>query len=295
MAKSKSFFGLRTGSTKTLTFQVMSGKQVTKDRVEIVKNPRTVAQMNQRCYMATASAAYAHMKQIVNHSFEGYSYGQQNMSKFIADNIALLKNAVMIGATDYGYNPYRDRKFYPGAYKISQGSLVPTVFLYDVSLGDNVAEIDLFSGSLAANFTANDVAAQLGLALGEMHTVCTIYQNNTQTGWLFGFTRIKFIKAGTTALTTANMSTYFELESSMGDAAWEVSGQTLTINLTNVNCGEGGSAYSGVIYSRKAANGWLRSTAYIYVQDGVEMTPIFEDAMATYPQGTAYVLNGGNF
>lgn len=37
MAQSKGFFGLRKGSTKSLTFSVLDGKQITKDRVYDVK------------------------------------------------------------------------------------------------------------------------------------------------------------------------------------------------------------------------------------------------------------------
>ena len=48
MAQSKSFFGLRTGSTKSLTFQVYRGQQITKDRVTRVSNPQSDAQMQQR-------------------------------------------------------------------------------------------------------------------------------------------------------------------------------------------------------------------------------------------------------
>ena len=45
MAKSTGYFGLRHGSTKSHTFQVVGGQQITKDRVEGGKNPRTLAQM----------------------------------------------------------------------------------------------------------------------------------------------------------------------------------------------------------------------------------------------------------
>ena len=41
MAKSANYFGLRTGSTKSHTFSVVDGKQITKDRVEGGKDPRT--------------------------------------------------------------------------------------------------------------------------------------------------------------------------------------------------------------------------------------------------------------
>ena len=62
MAKSKSFFGLRKGSTKTLTFSVLDGQQITKDRVTDVKNPRSKAQMEQRCILKTAALAYSTLK-----------------------------------------------------------------------------------------------------------------------------------------------------------------------------------------------------------------------------------------
>lgn len=38
MAKSANYFGLRKGSTKSHTFSVVDGKQITKDRVEGCKN-----------------------------------------------------------------------------------------------------------------------------------------------------------------------------------------------------------------------------------------------------------------
>ena len=71
MAKSNSFFGLRRGSTKTLTFSVLDGQQITKDRVTEVKNPRTEMQMSQRCKLKTIALAYSGMKAAVYHSGEG--------------------------------------------------------------------------------------------------------------------------------------------------------------------------------------------------------------------------------
>lgn len=48
MATSKSFFGQRRGSTKTHTFATLRGEQITKDRQEAPRDPRTTAQMRQR-------------------------------------------------------------------------------------------------------------------------------------------------------------------------------------------------------------------------------------------------------
>lgn len=88
MAKSKSFFGLRTGSTKSLTFSVYRGTQVTKDRVTRVANPRSVAQMQQRAKVPVVAAARVALAGLVDHSFEGVTYGQASLQRFSSLNLA---------------------------------------------------------------------------------------------------------------------------------------------------------------------------------------------------------------
>ena len=87
MAKSKSFFGLRTGSTKSLTFQVYRGQQITKDRVFKVSNPRTDSQMVQRALIPIVAASRAALKGLVDHSFEGIAYGDQSLKMFSSLNL----------------------------------------------------------------------------------------------------------------------------------------------------------------------------------------------------------------
>ena len=88
MAKSSSFFGLRRGSTKSLTFQVVDGKQVTKDRVTYVKNPRSYAQATQRSKMAAVADAYRALSSICDHSFESVAYGPASRRQFMSLNLA---------------------------------------------------------------------------------------------------------------------------------------------------------------------------------------------------------------
>ena len=88
MAKSSSFFGLRRGSTKSLTFQVVDGKQVTKDRVTYVKNPRSYAQATQRSKMAAVADAYRALSTICDHSFESVAYGPASRREFMSLNLA---------------------------------------------------------------------------------------------------------------------------------------------------------------------------------------------------------------
>lgn len=79
MAKSKSFFGLRRGSTKSHTYQVYRGQQITKDRVYDVKNPQSQAQMEQRLKLPMVANYVAQLKSILNHSFEGVEYGEESL------------------------------------------------------------------------------------------------------------------------------------------------------------------------------------------------------------------------
>ena len=100
MAKSKSFFGLRTGSTKSLTFQVNRGQQITKDRVYRVSNPRTEGQMTQRALIPIVAAARSALKGLVDHSFEGVPYGEASLREFSKQNL----RAGALSVTSYSPN-----------------------------------------------------------------------------------------------------------------------------------------------------------------------------------------------
>lgn len=117
MARSKSFFGLRTGSTKSLTFQVYRGQQITKDRVYRVSNPRTEAQMKQRAIIPIVAASRAALKGLVDHSFEGVNYGNDSLKKF--SEINLRSGALFIES--YAPNGFSNPGF--ANLVVSKGSL----------------------------------------------------------------------------------------------------------------------------------------------------------------------------
>lgn len=107
MAKSKSFFGLRTGSTKSLTFQVYRGQQITKDRVTRISNPRSEAQMKQRALIPIVAASRAALKGLVDHSFEGVAYGDQSLKMFSSLNL----KAGALTVASYSPNGYSNPGF----------------------------------------------------------------------------------------------------------------------------------------------------------------------------------------
>lgn len=187
MAKSKSFFGLRTGSTKSLTFQVYRGQQITKDRVYRVSNPRTEAQMTQRALIPIVAAARSALKGLVDHSFEGVAYGEASLKEFSKQNL----RAGALSVTSYSPNGVSNPGF--ADLIVSNGSInVP--FNIDAEEKGNYMKTEVKAP--AFNFPAtvkgasadeifkylegyarsNDVAL---IAPGTQLTFLTIYQSGT--------------------------------------------------------------------------------------------------------------------
>ena len=144
MAKSSNFFGLRTGSTKSLTFSVYRGQQITKDRVTRISNPRTTAQMQQRALIPVVAAARSMLKGIVNHSFEGIAYGEASLREFSSQN--LKKDFLKV--ISYPPKGYSDMGF--AELLVSKGTIA-----------DNAQKVPNEDGEFKFKFEIPDNAAEL--------------------------------------------------------------------------------------------------------------------------------------
>ena len=199
MAKSKSFFGLRTGSTKSLTFQVFRGQQITKDRVYRVSNPRTEAQMKQRAIIPIVAAARSALKGLVDHSFEGVAYGEASLKEFSKLNL----RAGALSVTSYSPNGVSNPGF--ADLIVSNGSIiVPHSIEYSTDKWQNTITVKGKTNFPAFKFPKADAGASADpifkyletyartnnvaiFAPGTQLTFLTIYQSgfvkvNTVTG-----------------------------------------------------------------------------------------------------------------
>lgn len=294
MAKSKSFFGLRRGSTKSHTFSVFNGKQITKDRVDSIKNPRSLDQMINRMFLKTCGLAYSNMKQIVDHSFEGKSYGLQCMMYFSKVNSAILRQLEADPAKDPMFAPYQSREFVANPYKIAEGSasaikVVPTVVQAAGSI--TVA----FTTEIAGATTADALNTALGINVGDLCTICFAWEDDEAVAH-FDFLRLTALQGGTTQLTTSNVSDYYLIESTLPVDTITFGTETVTISvpLTVAGAGANQSVLFGAIHSVKADTKWLRSNCVLAGGDSFGGS-LYDDALATYPVGESYVLNGGDF
>lgn len=283
MAKSSSFFGLRRGSTKSLTFSVMDGRQITKDRVTEVKNPRTVMQMNQRCLIKTVSLAYSTMKSIVDHSFEGYTYGAQSMRRFNSVNFPMVKAASYASNPVFGFAAYKDSTPNMGQFKISEGSLsAPQEAAFNISFENNKMIVAIGAGAT----DVNQLADLMGVAIGDIVTCCVLVQDvnlNARFVW------VRFIIPGTaSALTDVRVESNSPVSVSAGN------GVSASLQFSaDAGISADTAALYGIIRSQKATSGYKRSTAFLRSAIG---SPVyldsFSNALATYPKGSEYILNG---
>lgn len=283
MAQSKSFFGLRKGSTKSLTFQVLNGKQITKDRVYNVKNPQTLAQMQQRAIMATAVTAYSKMKAICDHSFEGIEVGAKTMGEFMKNNLALLGKAM----PEVNVTEYKSGDFVFNKYMVSKGTLNPVSSKLQ---GNNVRFDTGVPVSSSDSISWDEIATKMGIKLGGMLTFLIIYEK--QSLWL----RIKFNSNMIATQPTIGDSSFINQLAEDGNIEGNslelsdiiVLNKDVTGNYffeVKLNEGDGAAA----IISERVENTWKRSTAYL----NGNVSYFFDAAFSTYPINTTLLLNGG--
>lgn len=300
MAQSKSFFGLRRGSTKTLTFSVYNGKQVTKDRVTDVKNPRSSMQMKQRAIMATALRGYSALKEICDHSFEGITYGQKSMNYFVSENARMIRAA----APNVNLSLSKGNSV-SNAYIISKGSL-PEVQL----VSDNVDTERKFMHGVpeASSYTFGYLMDDMGAnVVGDMVTIVMLQDNpggNASVYWV----RLKLTEQNKSIAITTNDQGVNILSSLVEGTDYETNIDNFSISDfpitlmtkdgdiylsfgTKVIVSDPKQKSLGIIVSRKTDAGWLRSSS--------TMVNLFEtynyvEALASYPESGEKILNGGN-
>lgn len=285
MAQSKGFFGIRSGSTKNFTFSEMNGKQITKERVYRVKNPRTMAQMRQRMLMATIGAAYSYLKVIADHSFEGKTVGQQCMAEFMRLNLNKFRAAAKNDKGSYAFNAYQDKLINPMRYTLSKGSLPEMPFVIN---SQNQIELSFNAGDIK---TAQDVYDAMGIQVGDLITFVWVVGSSSLTKNIFNFTpsRLNIVRLyanKTGVIATPHDAFTFDANHSDLDINVNKSTDVLKLTSTEVNIGT-------VILSRQAGGTWLRSNSSMAGNKSILAGVTVENQLSTYPIESELILNGG--
>lgn len=286
MAQSKGFFGLRKGSTKNFTFSTLDGKQITKDRVFDVKNPRTESQMRQRMLMTTVGAAYKMLKSIADHSFEGYTSGMQCMRQFNSRNLSRFKQAAAAKGS-VAFNEFKDGDINPLPFILASGSLPGFIFSFD-----GESNLQIVGEKENADFaTAEGIYAALGVQRNDLITFCTVIGEGSTTNGVYSYKAERFNivrlycdKSGA----VSKPADAFTISTNNDQAAISMSTAANAITIKT-----GDADFGAVIQSRKSDSGWLRSDAIMIVAEDVISGVKTANQLATYPVGKELILNNG--
>ena len=303
MAKSKSFFGLRTGSTKSLTFQVYRGQQITKDRVTRISNPRSEAQMRQRALVPIVAASRAALKGLVDHSFEGVPYGDQSLKKFSELNL----RAGALRVVSYSPNGVSNPGF--AELQVSSGSLD---FLYYLGVDEDRTAMVVTMDTLGKKELKFKAAAVGSLATPVLKTIadwgatdCPYVAGGNQLSFLtvsntgtitignneapmstFDICRLLFPSQESTPSQISDVNGTFRVQSQVTEGASEVNlyndlvvinikynheGEKLIFTIQPTNNPTGSTVVGGaVIRSAQVNNVWKRSISKIEFPNDLE-------------------------
>ena len=145
-----------------------------------VKNPKTSAQTLQRVLVKVVALAYAMLKTICNHSFEGVTNGFQCMNKFKKVNLRYLRERAAtlqsLGQSlnqFYQFMPLQSEKWSPFAAIISQGHL-PEISVSIDAEGGHKAYVNTPSRTYA------DFVDSWGLQRGDQVSFVTVQKRQNR-------------------------------------------------------------------------------------------------------------------
>ncbi len=256
------------------------GKRLARIRQTEVKNPKTDGQIIQRMILATASKAYGLMKSIVDHSWQGVSYGgvsqsyflkkaMERIRKFVADSMAAFPSSITDALQWVGL-ALPDRLNEAGyGLQISEGT-IPSVSATYATQGegeDAETVLDHF-GSLMESATQENPATgsavlrAIGAKVGDQITAVAILANGE-------FVKSRYvIKADATS---EELSEAWPTDSEIDGGPFDAN-ETIVIPAVyikangkklQVTSGTSEVAAAAIIISRKEGNTWQRSTQYL--------------------------------
>lgn len=296
MAQSKSFFGLRKGSTGALTFQIRDGKQITMQRLEHIKNPRTLGQMRQRMIITTASQALHGLKDIVDHSWEGVKFGAKSTGKFMSVNSKLLRdNWLENGNKVFGYNKYQEKNKWEGEYIVSQGSLgtIDKKWIDNDEILEESAIFYIFGDPkrIDSDVTIQQFAEKWGLIIGSSILILCYSIDDTGKNLLAWLRMTLKNMDGSTISNAHFVYENFDLESNVRYSIEGYDEEYFEVFLEWPTLDNGTNCYYTCIVSTPNGDDWLRSNSQFMRGRIPRETTTAEEALATYPIKERLVLN----
>lgn len=291
MSKGSLFMGTARGKLGEVVMYRANGEQISRVRVRKIANPRSVAQMIQRTFMATTSRAYSKMQAICDHSFEGKNGVMENMTRFTRVNIDKFKEAYNNSQSTWKglahFNGKNDANALVNNYIISEGSLPQMIYLFD----NNEGAIQLAgNGNLPEAPTYQQVVDFLGCQQGDQITIVQALAGDPFDARMMDFKYARIILEPS----DGDMSSPFLASGSVNKP--NVKNQGSIWSSINVTDGfltfflNGDSVGVASILSRYENKAWRRSKQELLVTPNVPATPTLGEAVDSWEQAATSSL-----
>lgn len=295
-----------------VVYRNRGGVNIASARPASVKNPRTTAQMKQRMIFTTVQSAYKNMREIVDHSQEGVTYGAKTMASFMKINLMALRKNYETGAFNLKGNT---NVIAPYPFKIATGSLN---FDQNITSIDGNAVVTGFNLGTAtmANLTYAQLLSILGVTKGDQLTfvVCAGNYDKLVTDLdyvQFSDTYFRPIRV-VFSLSAADTTLAFAADGHLNDAICDQTNSDFfyhdlkfgladddkNIAFHDSAFGEyaGGRGWlcfgAAIILSRMVGSSWARSNTNLFVIDIPQQTwKPAESVIESYNPASNYYLN----
>lgn len=197
MSKGNLFLGFGRGKVGDVVFSRLDGHQVARAYNSSPKNPRSGLQLLQRSILKTSSSAYSLLREICDHSFQGFATGTPNQSRFLQVNVAMLRERCAALINDPSEDSIlssqlvnfssRSSMLPPiNTYQVSEGTIPPLVISWTTGSPSVTA---LSSVGYSASY--EEFCAAMGVSVGDQLTFlwlsCDDTDENGLTGYYNGF------------------------------------------------------------------------------------------------------------
>lgn len=281
-------------------------------RTAAISNPRSTAQAAQRMKMAPAVNFYRALRDILNHSWQGVTYGGASHSKF-------MKEAMR--APIYPYIPKGTTAAVPAPYKISIGSLSPV----SVSIGSgdlgflaitsirlpDVADLGAYNtlGQLSKAIIDNNPQIQDGDQLTFISAIMSDVADVLDSGAMYRYSRFVIDTKNTDAMPTSEVYTderdYYNINGvhlGMYDESM-LAFTHITLDENFDSYFEAGAAViisrpsitkGNVTWERSSQSLVVASTVLTYLTRAERYDECLETYKNSYSASSDWFLNGGN-
>ena len=239
--------------------------------VSHVKNPKTAAQTLQRVLVKVVALAYAMLKAICNHSFEGVTNGFECMNKFkkvnlkyLRERAATLQNSGQSLTQFFQFMPIDSDKWSPFAAIISQGHL-PEIKVGIDAEGGHKAYVNTPSRTYA------DFVSSWGLQRGDQVTFVTVQKREEkyETNYARLILNPRNADGSGAPMTTEIVDSQGNFPCSNWKNRLNFSSFEFDTDHFNFVLGRGGIVVAaGIIVSRKDKSGdWFRSNCQLVLNE----------------------------